>query len=49
MVLDGEYYAGYYGVAEALVERFLVGGLPKVQDSVILLGDNGGPNGGNMP
>jgi len=43
--LDGEYYAGYYGVAEALVDRFLVGGLPKVHDSVILLGDNGGPNG----
>jgi len=43
--LDGEYYAGYYGTANALVERFLSGGLPKDKNSVILLGDNGGPNG----
>ncbi|MDD4320096.1 MAG: nitrogenase component 1 [Acidaminococcaceae bacterium] len=42
--LDGEYYAGYYGTADALVDRFLSGGLPRDKNSVILLGDNGGPN-----
>ncbi|MGM9582618.1 MAG: nitrogenase component 1 [Phascolarctobacterium sp.] len=42
--LDGEYYQGYYGITELLVERFLQP-LPTRRGQVLLLGDNGGPWG----
>lgn len=42
--LDGEYYQGYYGITELLVERFLQP-LPTRKGQVLLLGDNGGPWG----
>ncbi|MGM9568569.1 MAG: nitrogenase component 1 [Phascolarctobacterium sp.] len=42
--LDGEYYEGYYGITELLVERF-VRPLPSQEGKVLLLGDNGGPWG----
>lgn len=42
--LDGEYYQGYFETAERLIDRFF---RPQVQkaDTVLLLGDNGGPWG----
>lgn len=42
--LDGEYYQGYFSVAKQLVERFLKP-QPKEENTVLLLGDNGGPWG----
>lgn len=42
--LDGEYYQGYFETAERLIDRFFK---PQLQlpDTVLLLGDNGGPWG----
>lgn len=42
--LDGEYYQGYFAVAEQLAERFLHK-QPKVENTALLIGDNGGPWG----
>lgn len=42
--LDGEYYEGYFSITEKIVERFLHP-CEKVPDTVLLLGDNGGPWG----
>lgn len=42
--LDGEYYQGYYEITQQLVDRFLKA-CPTVADTVLLLGDNGGPWG----
>lgn len=42
--LDGEYYQGYYGITELLVQRFLHPA-PRQRGKVLLLGDNGGPWG----
>ncbi len=42
--LNGEYYEGYYGTAKELLKRF-VKPLPKEKDTVLLIGDAGGPWG----
>lgn len=42
--LDGEYYQGYFSVAEQLARRYLQP-QTKTADTAILLGDNGGPWG----
>lgn len=42
--LDGEYYAGYFYTAEAMIDR-LVKTNGKKNGKVMLLGDQGGPNG----
>lgn len=42
--LDGEYYQGYFSVAEQLAARFLQKQL-KIADTALLIGDNGGPWG----
>lgn len=42
--LDGEYYQGYFAVAEQLAARFLKK-QPKIADTALLIGDNGGPWG----
>ena len=42
--LDGEYYAGYFYTAEAMIDR-LVEPEGKKSGKVLLLGDQGGPNG----
>lgn len=42
--LNGEYYQGYYGTAKELLKRF-VKPLPKDENTVLLVGDAGGPWG----
>lgn len=42
--LDGEYYAGYFYTADAMIDR-LVSREEKKTGKVLLLGDQGGPNG----
>lgn len=42
--LDGEYYEGYFEITQQLLDRF-VKPCKKIPDSVLLLGDNGGPWG----
>ncbi|WP_019879574.1 nitrogenase component 1 [Succinispira mobilis] len=43
--LDGEYYAGYYQTTSQLIKKFIPKSEIKQKDSVVLIGDNGGPNG----
>ncbi|HIU63573.1 MAG TPA: nitrogen fixation protein NifE [Candidatus Avacidaminococcus intestinavium] len=42
--LDGEYYAGYYYAAAAIIERLLKKSMVR-PNTVLLIGDQGGPNG----
>lgn len=42
--LDGDYYTGFYYAGKLLAERFMVS-QPKINNTVTLLGDRGGPNG----
>lgn len=42
--LDGEYYQGYFAVAEQLAERFFHK-QTKLENTALLIGDNGGPWG----
>ena len=43
--LDGEYYEGYFAITRQLLARFVKARAEKIPQSVILLGDNGGPWG----
>lgn len=43
--LDGEYYEGYFAITRQLLARFVKPRAEKIPQSVILLGDNGGPWG----
>lgn len=43
--LDGEYYDGYDSIASLLIDRFVSKNSTKVPNSVVLIGDQSGPQG----